>query len=299
MMQSEATSRRVLNADADTTPARERPRPGRISSAVIVFAVVLPLLFLVLPLVALFAEAVPALDDLSPQTRETLWQALRVSLITTGLSLLLIIGFGTPVAYILARRQVPASRLINALIDLPIVLPPSVAGIALLMAFGRRGLVGSWLNDLGITIGFTTTAVVLAQCFVAAPLYIRAAKVGFGEVEREVEDAAAVDGATPATVFRTITLPLARSSLVAGVVLAWARALGEFGATIMFAGSLQGVTQTLPLAIYEQFAVNLDTAIAMGALFVVVSAVLLVFLKLVLTWQPSRRTSGFLFARST
>jgi molybdate transport system permease protein len=280
MMQSEATSRRVLNADADTTPARERPRPGRISSAVIAIAVVLPLLFLVLPLVALFAEAVPALDDLSPRTRETLWQALRVSLITTGLSLLLIIGFGTPVAYVLARRRVPASRLINALIDLPIVLPPSVAGIALLMAFGRRGLVGSWLNDLGITIGFTTTAVVLAQCFVAAPLYIRAAKVGFGEVEREVEDAAAVDGATPATVFRTITLPLARSSLVAGVVLAWARALGEFGATIMFAGSFMGRTQTMPLAIYERFgAGDLTSALTLSVILLATSLVVLLAIR--------------------
>ena len=279
-MQSEATSRRVLNADADTTPARERPRPGRISSAVIAIAVVLPLLFLVLPLVALFAEAVPALDDLSPRTRETLWQALRVSLITTGLSLLLIIGFGTPVAYVLARRRLPASRLINALIDLPIVLPPSVAGIALLMAFGRRGLVGSWLNDLGITIGFTTTAVVLAQCFVAAPLYIRAAKVGFGEVEREVEDAAAVDGATPATVFRTITLPLARSSLVAGVVLAWARALGEFGATIMFAGSFMGRTQTMPLAIYERFgAGDLTSALTLSVILLATSLVVLLAIR--------------------
>ena len=279
-MQSEATSRRVLNADADTTPARERPRPGRISSAVIAIAVVLPLLFLVLPLVALFAEAVPALDDLSPRTRETLWQALRVSLITTGLSLLLIIGFGTPVAYVLARRRLPAARLINALIDLPIVLPPSVAGIALLMAFGRRGLVGSWLNDLGITIGFTTTAVVLAQCFVAAPLYIRAAKVGFGEVEREVEDAAAVDGATPTTVFRTITLPLARSSLVAGVVLAWARALGEFGATIMFAGSFMGRTQTMPLAIYERFGTgDLTSALTLSVILLATSLVVLLAIR--------------------
>src|ERR687897_45141 len=280
MMQSEATSRRVLNADADTTPARERPRPGRISSAVIAIAVVLPLLFLVLPLVALFAEAVPALDDLSPRTRETLWQALQVSLITTGLSLLLIIGFGTPVAYVLARRRVPAARLINALIDLPIVLPPSVAGVALLMAFGRRGLVGSWLNALGITIGFTTTAVVLAQCFVAAPLYIRAAKVGFGEVEREVEDAAAVDGATPATVFRTITLPLARSSLVAGVVLARARALGEFGATIMFAGSFMGRTQTMPLAIYERFgAGDLTSALTLSVILLATSLVVLLAIR--------------------
>jgi molybdate transport system permease protein len=279
MMPSEAAGRSALNADAGAIAAREGPRRGRVSPILIV-AVGLPLLFLVLPLVALTTEALPALDELSPRTRETLWQALRVSVLTTGMSLLLIIGLGTPFAFVLARRRLPAARLINALIDLPIVLPPSVAGIALLMAFGRRGLVGSWLDELGITIGFTTTAVVLAQCFVAAPLYIRAAKVGFGLVEREVEDAAAVDGATPATVFRTITLPLARSSLVAGIVLAWARALGEFGATIMFAGSFAGRTQTMPLAIYERFgAGDLTAALTLSAILLGTSLVVLLAIR--------------------
>ena len=261
--------------EAEASPRRRRP-----TKLLVTLAAGLPLLFLVLPLIALALEAFPALDELSAETRRTLEQALRVSLLTTSISLLLIIGLGTPFAFVLARRRLPAARLINALIDLPIVLPPSVAGIALLMAFGRNGLLGSWLAELGITVGFTTTAVVLAQCFVAAPLYIRAAKVGFGLVEREVEDAAAVDGATPATVFRTITLPLARASLVAGIVLAWARALGEFGATIMVAGSFAGRTQTMPLAIYERFgAGDLTSALVLSVVLLATSLIVLLAIR--------------------
>ncbi|MDP8908945.1 MAG: ABC transporter permease [Chloroflexota bacterium] len=278
-MSSKTASRSVLHTGGGVAPTREGWRRARLSLLVTV-AVGLPLLFLILPLMALTTEALPALDDLSPRTRETLWQALRISLLTTAVSLLLIVGLGTPFAFILARRRLPAARLINALIDLPIVLPPSVAGIALLMAFGRRGLIGGPLAELGITVGFTTTAVVLAQCFVAAPLFIRAAKVGFGLVDREVEDAAAIDGATPATVFRTITLPLARSSLVAGIVLAWARALGEFGATIMFAGSFAGRTQTMPLAIYERFgAGDLTAALTLSAILLGTSLVVLLAIR--------------------
>ncbi|MBA2277729.1 MAG: molybdate ABC transporter permease subunit [Chloroflexia bacterium] len=272
-----ATTGRTAPVDA-AVPTTTRPR-SRVA-ILTALAVGLPLLFLTLPLIALTGEALPALDELTPETRETLGQALRVSLLTTSISLLLIIGLGTPFAFVLARRRLPAARLLNALIDLPIVLPPSVAGIALLMAFGRNGLVGGWLADVGITVGFTTTAVVLAQCFVAAPLYIRAAKVGFGLVEREVEDAAMVDGATPATVFRTITMPLARASLVAGVVLAWARALGEFGATIMVAGSFTGRTQTMPLAIYERFgAGDLTSALTLSIVLLATSLVVLVAIR--------------------
>ncbi|MFL5949823.1 MAG: molybdate ABC transporter permease subunit, partial [Gaiellaceae bacterium] len=175
---------------------------------------------------------------------------------------------------------------------LPLVLPPAVAGLGLLAAFGRAGL-------LGTSIPFTQTAVVLAVAFVASPLYIRQAIAAFEAVDPDVVAASRTLGAGPTKTFFRVVLPLARAGLASGAALALARGLGEFGATIMFAGSLQGVTQTLPLAIYDQFSLDFDTALAMGALLVVVSAALLVFLKLVLAWQPSRRTSSFLFARST
>jgi molybdate transport system permease protein len=178
------------------------------------------------------------------------------------------------------------------LVELPLVLPPAVAGLGLLALFGRAGL-------LGTSIPFTQTAVVLAVAFVASPLYIRTAIAAFEAVDPNLVAASRTLGAGPVRTFFRVVLPLARGGLAAGEALAFARGLGEFGATIMFAGSLQGVTQTLPLAIYEAFAIDFDTALALGALLVVVSALLLVVLKLVLSWQPSRRTSSFLFARSS
>jgi molybdate transport system permease protein len=151
------------------------------------------------------------------------------------------------------------------LIDLPMVLPPAVAGLALLMAFGRRGVLGGWLDDAGVRIGFTTTAVVFAQVFVASPFFVRAARAAFARVETSVEEAASDLGATPSRVMRSVTLPLAAPGLMAGAVLAWARAVGEFGATIMFAGNLPRETQTLPLAIYGRYeAGDLETALAMS-----------------------------------
>jgi molybdate transport system permease protein len=167
---------------------------------------------------------------------------------------------------------------VETLVDLPIVLPPAVAGLGLLLAFGRRGPIGGALDAVGIELSFTTVAVVLAQLFVAAPLFVRAARAGLAAVDTEIQDAARVDGAGEAAVFALVTVPLARSALAAGAVLCWARALGEFGATIMFAGNVEGVTQTLPLAVYGTFQVNLDQSIAagvvlVGAAFVVLAAV--------------------------
>jgi len=160
---------------------------------------------------------------------------------------------GTPLAYLLARRRFRGRTALDTLIDLPMVLPPSVAGIALLVAFGRRGLVGQYLTVAGIELAFTQMAVVLAQIFVAAPFYIKAAAAGFAGVDRELEQAAALDGATPLQVARYVTVPLAWTSLFGGAVMTWARALGEFGATIIFAGNFVGRTQTMPLAIYQGF----------------------------------------------
>jgi len=192
--------------------------------------------------------------------------ALLLSVRTTAITMAMLLLVGTPAAYVLARADFRGSRVINALIDIPVVLPPSAAGIALLLAFGRLGLVGQYLNVFGVTLSFTTAAVVMAEVFVAAPFYIRQAATGFSAVDRTVEEAALVDGASRSTVFFKVTVPLAFPALVAGALTAWARALGEFGATVIFAGSFRGVTQTIPLAIFAEFQRDLDAAVALSVL---------------------------------
>ena len=192
--------------------------------------------------------------------------ALLLSVRTTAITMAVLLVVGTPAAYVLARVDFRGNRVINTLIDIPVVLPPSAAGIALLLAFGRLGLVGKYLDVFGITVTFTTAAVVMAEIFVAAPFYVRQAATGFGSVDRTVEEAALVDGASRSTVFFRVTVPLAFPALVAGALTAWARALGEFGATVIFAGSFRGVTQTIPLAIFAEFHRNLDAAVALSVL---------------------------------
>ena len=204
--------------------------------------------------------------------------ALLLSVKTTSISMAILLVLGTPAAYVLARVEFRGNRAVNTLLDVPIVLPPSAAGIALLLAFGRLGLVGEYLNVFGITLSFTTVAVVMAQVFVAAPFYVRQAVSGFGALDRGIEEAALVDGADRLTAFFRITIPLASPALVAGALTAWARAMGEFGATIVFAGSFRGVTQTIPLAIFTEFQSNIDAAVALsvmvlGFAFVVILAV--------------------------
>ncbi len=192
--------------------------------------------------------------------------ALLLSIRTTSISMLIILSVGTPAAYVLARKTFPGKRLIDSLIDIPAVLPPSAAGVALLLAFGRFGLAGRYLEAFGVQITFTTAAVVIAEVFVAAHFYVRQAAVGFSQVRRDVEEAAQVDGAGRSTTFFKVTVPLAFPALVAGALTAWARALGEFGATIIFAGSFRGVTQTIPLAIFAEFHSDLDAAVALSVL---------------------------------
>jgi molybdate transport system permease protein len=192
--------------------------------------------------------------------------ALLLSMRTTAATMTILIVVGTPAAYVLARGRFRGNRALNTLVDLPIVLPPSAAGIALLLAFGRLGLVGQYLNAFGITLSFTTVAVVMAEVFVGAPFYVRQATTGFAEVDRATEEAALVDGADRATAFFRVTIPLAFPALVSGAVTAWARALGEFGATIIFAGNFRGITQTIPLAIYSEFQSNIDAAVALSVL---------------------------------
>lgn len=235
-----------------------------------------------MPTAALILRTIDAQPTLANEdTRETLVAALRLSLTTSIVALLIIVMIGTPVAWMLARYRLPAHRLLDALIDLPIILPPAVAGIALLAAFGRRGLLGERLDAWGISVGFSTAAVVIAQIFVGAPFYIRTARTGFSRLDHGLEEAAADLGASPVRVFWRIIVPLTRSSLAAGAVLAWARALGEFGATIMFAGNRQGVTQTMPLAIYERFqAGDLDTALLLSVILLGSSAMLLIIVRM-------------------
>jgi molybdate transport system permease protein len=206
-------------------------------------------------------------------------QAVSLSMLTTSITLAVTIVFGTPVAYLLARYNFPFRRVIDTLLDLPTVLPPSVAGVALLMAFGRRGLIGEWLEVWGLHIAFTQVAVVLAQTFIAAPFYVKAATLGFASVDRDMEQAAALDGAGTRQVFRFITLPLAWSALLSGAVMTWARALGEFGATIIFAGNYPGRTQTMPLAIYIGFELDLNVALTLSVILVGCSFVVLLVVK--------------------
>lgn len=238
---------------------------------------------LTLPTVALMWRALEARAGLEDQrTRDALQEALWLSLTTSLIALTVIVLAGTPIAFTLARSSSRAARVVDALVDLPIILPPAVAGIALLTAFGRNGILGGLLSELGITIGFTTAAVVIAQVFVSAPFYIRTARAGFLRVEQLLEQSAADLGAPPLRVFLRVTLPLARNSLFAGAVLAWARALGEFGATIMFAGNREGVTQTMPLAIYERFSAgDLPAALILSAILLGTSILFLIAIRLI------------------
>ncbi|MCC6178129.1 MAG: molybdate ABC transporter permease subunit [Chloroflexi bacterium] len=240
-------------------------------SALLVAAAAAFVLLVGLPILAIFVRAIPS-GALGPVlARPVVVEALRLSLLTTALSLGLTLLVGTPVAWLLARGRFPGRDLLDSLIELPMVLPPAVAGVGLLMAFGRRGLLGPALESLGITIGFTTAAVVLAQLFVAAPFYIRSARVGFAAVDRELEEMAFTLGCSRWAAFWRVTVPLTLPSLLAGAAMCWARALGEFGATIMFAGSFQGRTQTMPLAVYAALETDLDAALALSAVLVVVS----------------------------
>lgn len=239
------------------------------------------LAFLILPVLALLIRT-PARQLWDNLGQAEVYQAIALSLNTATLATLASIVLGTPVAYLMARRSFRFKRVLDTLIDLPTVLPPAVAGVALLMAFGRRGLLGGTLTALGIDIAFTQAAVIIAQTFISAPLYIKSAIVGFAAVERELEQAAALDGANSWDVFRHVTLPLAWTALLSGAVLAWARALGEFGATIIFAGNFPGRTQTMPLAIYIGFELDLNVALTLSVILVGCSFLVLIAVKVLL-----------------
>ena len=243
-------------------------------------ATVIYLLFIGLPVLALLIRAAQHGNFLTGLVGDLALTALRLSLITSGISMGIILLVGTPFAYLLARNTSWILRIVDSLIELPIVLPPVVAGVAMLMAFGRQGVLGPVLETLGIGLPFTTGAVVFAQIFVAAPFYIRSAKLGFQSVARDYEDISQTLGISPWGTFWRLTVPLAAPSLLTGFALAWARSLSEFGATIMFAGNLMGKTQTMPLAIMTAMESSLESALALSVLLLAGSVTILIGLGL-------------------
>jgi molybdate transport system permease protein len=250
---------------------------GGLRSRPLVVVAYLVGLALGLPVAVLVVRAVVSGSVGASLGTRVVLDGLGLSLLTTAASLVLTVVFGTPLALALARRRFRGSSIVETVIDPPIVLPPSVAGLALLLLLGRRGVLGGAFEAFGIELPFTTAAVVIAQTFVSAPFFIRSARAGFAGVDRDLEDAARTDGASERQVFRAITIPLASAALAAGLVMCWARSLGEFGATIMFAGNVEGQTQTLPLVVYGEFqGGDLDGSIAAAAILVVAAVGVLV-----------------------
>jgi len=246
---------------------------------VLVAALALVLCFLILPVVAIFVDTSPS-ELVSSLGEPGAREALRLSLVCTAISVAIIVVVGTPAAYLLATRRFRGRATIMTLIELPLVLPPAVAGIGLLAALGPNGLLGGLLDDAGIRLVLTTAGVIVALTFVAAPFYLRQAQSAFEALDPTWLDASRTLGASQARTFLRIAIPSAGSGLVSGLALAWGRALGEFGATLMFAGSFRGITQTVPLAIYEQFSSDFTGALALSAVLVAVSAALLLAVKL-------------------
>jgi molybdate transport system permease protein len=236
--------------------------------------------FLTLPVVAVFVDRSPAdlVESLGePGALDALWLSLR----TTAMALALILVVGTPAAYLLATRSFRGKALLVTLVELPLVLPPAVAGIALLAAVGPAGILGGAVEATGIELALQTAGVVVALTFVASPFYIRQAMAAFASLDRTLLDASRTLGASEARGFVRVAIPVALPSLAAGTALALGRALGEFGATLMFAGSFQGITQTVPLAIYDRFSTDFESALALSAVLVAVSAAILLSVKLV------------------
>ena len=248
--------------------------------ALLVAALTVSLLFLVLPVVAIFVNTSPAKLVSSLGDPASL-DALRLSVETSAIAVGLIVVFGTPAAYLLATRRFRGRALVVTLIELPLVLPPAVAGIGLLAALGPQGILGGLLSDLHIQFVLETAGVVVALTFVSAPFYLRLAQAALAAVDPAWLEASRTLGAGEARTFARVAIPGAMQGLAAGLALAWARALGEFGATLMFAGSFRGITQTAPLAIYDRFATDFTGALALSAVLVALSGALLLTVKLV------------------
>jgi molybdate transport system permease protein len=260
-----------------TPPAARRVRT-RVPVALLLPAAV-ALAFLVLPLVGLLVRA-PWSTMAQRLTAPGVLDALRLSLETATAATVVCVVVGVPLAWLLARVELPGRRLIRALVTVPLVLPPVVGGVALLLVFGRRGLVGSWLySTFGFSLPFTTPGVVVAEAFVAMPFLVISVEGALRAADTRFEEAAATLGAGRWIAFRRVTLPLVAPGVAAGAVLCWARALGEFGATITFAGNFPGRTQTMPLAVYIALENDLDSAIVLSLVLLTVSVVILVSLR--------------------
>jgi molybdate transport system permease protein len=269
---------------------------GIARAAIVAFA----LAFLFLPLVAVFI-AVPPAQALRDLTTPVAVTALTLSLKTTLIAVIAIVAFGMPLAYWLSRARFRGKRLLEAAVQMPIVVPPAVAGVGLLLVFGRRGMLGPALDSLHLSVAFSTAAVVIAQAFVAGPFFIVAARQAFDAVDADLVAVSRTLGASPMRAFLGVELPLAAPGILAGAALSWARALGEFGATMLFAGNLPGVTQTLPLAIYTALDSGIDVAVAMAALLLFAAFALLLLIRL-LDWRvgpyaTGRRQEAVQFAR--
>lgn len=272
-----------MNGNAMALPVRRRTLRRRDLAAALLG---LPLLgLLLLPMIALVARAPARLFAHYLGDSATV-QVIGLSLGTSLTATLLAMVLGTPLALLLARAQFRGRNVLEVLVELPIVLPPTVAGLALLLAFGRRGVLGPWLESMNIEVAFTTAAVVIAQAFVSAPLFIKAAAVGLADVDPDAEEAARVDGAGTLQVLRYVTFPLAWRGLIGGATLCWARALGEFGATIMFAGCLRGSTMTMPLAVYLGFQEDLSQAVTLAVILMAGSFIGLFVVRSLLTRRP-------------
>jgi molybdate transport system permease protein len=259
--------------------AGSKRRIMSLPSILILFLFALAILYILLPVASLFAKI--SQESIARSLGAPIVvDALKLSLMTSIASTIIVIIVGTPVSYINARYRYPCKEAIDTISDLPVVIPPAVAGIALLMAFGRRGVLGQYLDMAGITVGFTTVAVVMAQVFVSSPFFIRHARTSFEDVDRSFENAARTLGASRVNTFFYITVPIAMNGLVSGAILTWARALGEFGATILFAGNFEGRTQTMPLAIYSAMQNDMDVSILLSIILVAISFVVIAAVKM-------------------
>ncbi len=240
---------------------------------------ILAMAFIALPVASLFLKS--PLDAVIRSLHDpVVADALRLSLTTSALTTAVVVVMGTPIAYVHARFRYPGKELADSLIDLPVIMPPAVAGIALLMAFGRMGILGHYLHALGFSIAFTTLAVIFAQVFVSSPFYIRQARTSFEDVDLSLENAARTLGASRTYTFFHVIIPIALNGLISGAIMAFARSLGEFGATIMFAGNFQGRTQTMPLAIYTAMQGDLDVSLCLALILVVISFLVIALVKI-------------------
>jgi len=251
---------------------------NKILKTGLALAICLTMAFIALPVASLFLKS-PLDTTLRSLHDPVVMDALRLSMMTSTLTTLIVVLMGTPVAYVNARFHYPGKEIVDSLIDLPVIMPPAVAGIALLMAFGRMGIVGHYLNALGLSIAFTTLAVIMAQVFVSSPFYIRQARTSFEDVDLAFENAARTLGASRVYTFFHVILPIAINGLISGAIMAFARSLGEFGATIMFAGNFQGRTQTMPLAIYTAMQGDMDVALCLALVLVVISFLVIALVK--------------------